>query len=152
MKVRRQKPTEQNSVVSRWFGQTAHYAVAAIPSHPNLALSLIAGRATDPNDQIVTCRPDVCVYPTKLGKDEFVLICCDGVWDVMGSQEAVDFVHETMDLPDVDTLDKCMTMLLQKCLEKGSQDNMTAAIIALPGYCRDHNYFRKKSSGICTVS
>ena len=94
----------------------------------------------------------MCVYSTSLGKDEFVLICCDGIWDVMGSQEAVDFVHETMDLPEVDTLDKCMTMLVQKCLEKGSQDNMTAAIIALPGYCRKYNYFRKKSSGICTIN
>eukprot|EP00520_Triparma_pacifica_P004096 CAMPEP_0118653266 /NCGR_PEP_ID=MMETSP0785-20121206/11744_1 /TAXON_ID=91992 /ORGANISM="Bolidomonas pacifica, Strain CCMP 1866" /LENGTH=280 /DNA_ID=CAMNT_0006545807 /DNA_START=76 /DNA_END=918 /DNA_ORIENTATION=+ len=109
------------------------------------------GKATDPDNQIVTCRPDVCVYPIKYEKDEFVLICCDGVWDVMGSQEAVDFIHKTLENPEVDTLDKCLIKLLETCLDKGGQDNMTAAIIALPGFCTDHNYFRKKSR-MCSIS
>jgi len=84
------------------------------------------GEEKDPNKQVVTCRPDVCVYPSQLGKDEFVLICCDGVWDVMGSQDAIDFIHNTMEDPKVNSLDQALKRLLDKCLEKGSLDNMTA--------------------------
>ena len=45
-------------------------------------------------DQAVTAFPDVRVEP--INKDtQFVLLACDGVWDVLTSQEAIDYVHET---------------------------------------------------------
>ena len=104
----------------------------------------------DPNKQMVTCRPDVLVYPSSISADEFILICCDGVWDVMSSQEAVTFIHECLIVKKVPTLELCLQALLDKCLEKGSNDNMTATIIALPGFCRRFNYFRPPSKA-CTI-
>jgi serine/threonine protein phosphatase PrpC len=106
------------------------------------------------SDQLVTCKPEILVYPTDatVDDDEFILICCDGVWDVMTSQDAVDYVHKVMEEGATD-LGVALEMLLERCLELGSLDNMTAAIIAFPGMCRQYDYFRKKAkSSACTVS
>ena len=65
---------------------------------------------------------------------------------------AITFIHECLVVKKVPDLQTCLDMLLDHCLEKGSNDNMTAAIIALPGFCRVHNYFKKPSTGICNVS
>jgi len=43
-------------------------------------------------DQVVSCTPDVQTFRRQPG-DEFMLIGCDGVWDVLSSQQAVDFVR-----------------------------------------------------------
>jgi len=109
------------------------------------------GCLDDVNKQLVTCKPDVLVYPSEISEDEFVLICCDGVWDVLTSQEAVTFIHECLIVKKIPDLQTCLDMLLDHCLDKGSNDNMTAAIIALPGFCRVHNYFKKPSSA-CNIS
>uniref|UniRef100_A0AC34RJ63 PPM-type phosphatase domain-containing protein n=1 Tax=Panagrolaimus sp. JU765 TaxID=591449 RepID=A0AC34RJ63_9BILA len=43
-----------------------------------------------PKDQIVTAYPDIsCLEITK--DVEFVVVACDGIWDVMSSSEVVDF-------------------------------------------------------------
>lgn len=39
----------------------------------------------------VTCTPDI--YKYKLNKnDKFIIIACDGLWDVMSNQDAVNFI------------------------------------------------------------
>jgi protein phosphatase 1G len=45
-------------------------------------------------DQMITCVPDLKIE--KFDKNcEFLIIACDGIWDCMTNQEAVDFVKET---------------------------------------------------------
>jgi protein phosphatase 2C family protein 2/3 len=57
-----------------------------------------------PEEQIVSCLADV---ETRAVNDEleFVLLACDGIWDVMSNEEVVDFVRgriaEKMDPPTV---------------------------------------------------
>ncbi|CAG0914279.1 unnamed protein product [Notodromas monacha] len=66
----------------------------------NLALSRALGDygykqnvLKSPEEQIVTAFPDVEVR--QLTDDyEFLLIACDGIWDVLSSQDAVDFVRQ----------------------------------------------------------
>ena len=41
-------------------------------------------------DQVVTCCPDVKIMPIT-GDTQFVLLACDGIWDVKTSQEAITF-------------------------------------------------------------
>lgn len=106
----------------------------------------------EPDKQIVTCKPDMMCYERVDGDDEFVLICCDGVWDVMKSQDAVTFIHEALAKPNVKTLAEALEMMLDACLAKGSNDNMTAAIVAFPGWAAEQNYFREKKSGMCSIS
>ncbi|XP_065669341.1 probable protein phosphatase 2C T23F11.1 isoform X2 [Hydra vulgaris] len=65
----------------------------------NLALSRAMGdfvfkrnSTLSPEEQIVTAYPDVIVEEIALDH-EFIILACDGIWDVMTRQEVVDFVR-----------------------------------------------------------
>ena len=67
--------------------------------------------------------------------DKFLIIACDGVWDVLSSQEAVDFVLYR--LTELNTIQTCngkgsnniAHMLGKHAIHKGSTDNISIAII-----------------------
>ena len=68
--------------------------------------------------------------------DEFLLLACDGVWDVMTNQQAVDFVRQRMG-PDK-TLSQITSELVDACMAADPKetrgigcDNMTAMIVEL---------------------
>jgi len=44
-----------------------------------------------PEEQIITCVPDTKSYDLK-DETDFLLLACDGIWDVMPDQEAANFV------------------------------------------------------------
>lgn len=49
-------------------------------------------------DQMITAMPEIRVE--KITNDcDFLIIACDGVWDCLSSQKAVDFVHERLNKP-----------------------------------------------------
>jgi protein phosphatase 1G len=45
-----------------------------------------------PEGQVITANPDVFVMEADPDSDDFIVIACDGLWEVMTSQEVVDFV------------------------------------------------------------
>lgn len=46
-----------------------------------------------PEEQIVTAYPDVEI--SELTSDhEFIVLACDGIWDVMSNERVVDFVRQ----------------------------------------------------------
>ena len=49
--------------------------------------------STRPPDMMVTAYPEIIVEQLKPEHD-FMIIACDGIWDCMTSQQAVDFVYE----------------------------------------------------------
>jgi len=51
--------------------------------------------------------------------DEFVIVACDGVWDVLSDQEAVDCVRH------IDDGEEMSRVLLRKSLELGTTDNVS---------------------------
>ena len=60
-------------------------------------------------------------------------MACDGVWDVMTSQSAAEYIGQSvLESGFVSTSDKltmvCYDLLLE-CLKRGSEDNMTVLII-----------------------
>lgn len=88
----------------------------------------------------ITHIPEIFDYEltNKKGKilDKFIIMACDGVWDVLTNQEAVDFVLYKMD--EISKLETCNTgknnialALGKHAIDKGSQDNISISIIFL---------------------
>lgn len=95
-----------------------------------------------PEAQIISGTPDVLDIE-RSPDDEFMVICCDGVWDVKSNQEVVDFVRQRLiDDPGMgsegmakileDLLDSCVSRDLKETMGLGG-DNMTAVLVRFPG-------------------
>lgn len=89
--------------------------------------------------QLVLPIPDIAVHK-RSPSDEVLILACDGVWDVMSNNEAVDFVTKIVpldfgvkDLPLDHTTttvsaEKMAEALIDLALSCGSTDNITALI------------------------
>lgn len=90
--------------------------------------------------QIISGTPDITVTE-RTAEDEFILICCDGIWDMKSNQAAVDFVHRLLPkaFDDAAGLQEAMERLMDDCCSPDLStthglggDNMTAVIVRLP--------------------
>mgnify|MGYP006082953617 CR=1 FL=1 len=88
-----------------------------------------------PPEQKVSCVPIIIDITRAQGSDEFVLLACDGIWDVMSNEEGCAAVREKVaklgTVADY-TLGTVVESLLDQCLELGSKDNMSAIVVTLP--------------------
>ena len=75
--------------------------------------------------------PDVRVH-TLRPRDEFLVLACDGVWDVMASQMVVNFVRRK--LREHGDVQRAAEQLVAKALALHSADNISAFVIALHQY------------------
>jgi len=108
-------------------------------------------------EQAVTAFPEVIIEQRKPEEDEFIVLACDGIWDVMSSQEVVDKVHDfltngrprTEEPPEAEVADgdepapapapaprpwdlgAVAEALIDHCLRLGSRDNMSVIVVAL---------------------
>ena len=76
--------------------------------------------------QYVVAEPYVSEKTIKLSSNDhpsFLILACDGLWDVLSDQEAVDFVlkyqHEKENISQ---------HLINEALRRGSTDNVTVAV------------------------
>eukprot|EP01061_Rhynchopus_euleeides_P025473 TRINITY_DN4120_c0_g1_i1.p2 TRINITY_DN4120_c0_g1~~TRINITY_DN4120_c0_g1_i1.p2 ORF type:complete len:304 (+),score=61.64 TRINITY_DN4120_c0_g1_i1:120-1031(+) len=104
----------------------------------NLALSRAIGdfefkqsKTLPPEEQIVTANPDVTITDIT-PEDEFIVLACDGIWDVMTNDEVIDFVSQKINHNDVakvceDTCDRCLAPSSPGL----GCDNMTMMVIQL---------------------
>ena len=89
-------------------------------------------------EQAVTAMPEVKIHTRDPEKDMFLVLACDGIWDVMGNKEAAKFVVERAEQLDRTETNKNGRLpqigddLLQNCFDRGSGDNMTVIVTALP--------------------
>eukprot|EP00744_Colponema_vietnamica_P013952 GILI01019559.1.p1 GENE.GILI01019559.1~~GILI01019559.1.p1 ORF type:complete len:381 (-),score=51.78 GILI01019559.1:55-1197(-) len=90
--------------------------------------------------QLVIPIPDIISAPREKG-DKFVLICCDGIFDVLSNQEACDFVRKELESETRLSLDEICKKVCMHCLAPEDQngrpsraagtDNMTITIVVL---------------------
>ncbi|XP_062269862.1 protein phosphatase 1bb isoform X1 [Platichthys flesus] len=84
-----------------------------------------------PTEQLVSPEPEVCVLERAPEGDEFVVLACDGIWDVMSNEELCEFVRSRLLV--CDDLEKVCNSVVDCCLHKGSRDNMSVVLVCLPG-------------------
>lgn len=88
--------------------------------------------ALSPEAYMVTAYPDVTETELHAG-DEFVILACDGIWDVLTDQEACDFVRSR--LQKGQPLNAITAEMCDHCLSNDADgsgngcDNMTAMVI-----------------------
>lgn len=84
-------------------------------------------------EQRVIALPDIIVHNRDFdGKDKFLVLACDGIWDVFTNKECVDCIHQILDEGEKDFGLLCEEVL-DLALDRGSKDNMTCLIVRLPG-------------------
>jgi len=109
----------------------------------NLALSRALGDfefKQSPNlpaeQQVVTADPDINSH-THTAEDEFIVVACDGIWDVLTSQQVIDYVR--LSISQDQTLEQICESLMDRCLAPDSDwggvgcDNMTMMVVAILG-------------------
>lgn len=89
-----------------------------------------------PHEQLVTAEPCVHVH-TRTSDDEFMLLCCDGIFDVMTNEEVREFVRSKLKGGTRNAKEICEA-LLDECLKKGSRDNMSVILILFQNHSKAH--------------
>ncbi|KAH9582062.1 PPM-type phosphatase domain [Trypanosoma melophagium] len=83
------------------------------------------------DEQMVTALPDI-VQLRSSSDDEFIIIACDGVWDVLSNDDTCELVKKGIEETDGDIGLVC-EMVLDRCLAPRAQgvgcDNMTIIIV-----------------------
>lgn len=83
------------------------------------------------SSKYVTHRPDI--YKYKLNKtDRFMIIACDGLWDVLSSQDAVNFVLKNcydLDMHRINQKVNIARKLAELAIKLESGDNVTCIVV-----------------------
>jgi len=95
-----------------------------------------------PDEQAIVCTPDMQIHKRDSASDMYLVLACDGVWDVMSNEEVAQFVSDKANdlrqepenafLSAPTILPEVGDELLMKCLDLGSSDNMSVLIVAFP--------------------
>jgi serine/threonine protein phosphatase PrpC len=99
--------------------------------------------------QKVTCRPDVTICRRNKKNDQFLVLACDGIWDVISNDECSNLVNDGITLAtrfprDLGTI--CEEVIDESFIERRSRDNMTVMII---GFRTGLQLSGKNSSSSC---
>ncbi|EER19496.1 protein phosphatase 2c, putative [Perkinsus marinus ATCC 50983] len=89
-----------------------------------------------PEEQIICSTPDI-VLKELTPEDEFFVLACDGVWDVMSNEEVVDFIRPRI-AEGQKKLSEIVEELLDHCIADDPKlsegiggDNMTCILVKL---------------------
>ncbi|KAL7112427.1 hypothetical protein ACP275_04G003200 [Erythranthe tilingii] len=84
-------------------------------------------------------------------EDEFLVIGCDGIWDVMSSQQAVSLVRRG--LRRHDDPEQCAKDLVMEALRLNTFDNLTVVVVSFTGLDQaEQSPTRQKKLRCCSLS
>jgi len=83
-----------------------------------------------PCEQLVSPEPEIFLQDRDEG-DEFLILACDGIWDVMSNEELCDFVRNRLQINS--SMEAVCNQVIDTCLYKGSRDNMSIVIVTFKG-------------------
>ncbi|XP_050510598.1 protein phosphatase 1A [Diabrotica virgifera virgifera] len=84
-----------------------------------------------PCEQLVSPEPEIFVRERDDISDEFLVLACDGIWDVMSNEDLCAYIHHRLCITD--NLKEVTSQVIDTCLYKGSRDNMSIVLIVFPG-------------------
>jgi serine/threonine protein phosphatase PrpC len=87
------------------------------------------GIEKDWSKPLVIAEPEVQAL-TLTDEDQFLLLACDGLYDVFTSQEAVDVIRAEMERHG-DVQRACQSLVIQAIRDRGSRDNVSVIIVIL---------------------
>ncbi|KNC52390.1 protein phosphatase 2C [Thecamonas trahens ATCC 50062] len=127
-------PAEEERIVAA--GGRVYKKRVALPSVPphlcNIAVSRAFGdilfkNTPDGTASGLTADPDAATWLIE-PQDEFLILACDGVWDVMTHEEAVDEVSSSLAASQYDP-QAAVECLVKAAYARGSTDNITALVV-----------------------
>ncbi|XP_025105795.1 protein phosphatase 1B-like isoform X1 [Pomacea canaliculata] len=83
-----------------------------------------------PCEQLVSPEPETFVEE-RTPDDEFMVLACDGIWDVMTNDELCAFISSRLKITP--SLEEVCNQVVDTCLVKGSRDNMSIVLVAFEG-------------------
>ncbi|EGD73191.1 hypothetical protein PTSG_04905 [Salpingoeca rosetta] len=109
---------------------------------------------------IVSATPDVCVYDLQRYRDAFVVLACDGVWDVLSDDDVMSLVLDrhrqvvqaTPDASDPGVLRHpsfdaraAASLIMTTAFDRGSGDNISVIVVALDWKADDEKEKEEKA-------
>ena len=82
--------------------------------------------------QKVSPVPEIFMRKRNPEMDEFVMVACDGIWDVLSNQQCVDLISRIFSEGERN-LGLVCEEVMDVCLKKDSNDNMTVILASFPG-------------------
>ena len=76
---------------------------------------------------MVSCQPDVEVMNRVAG--DKLIFACDGIWDVMSSEEAAGFYLDAGAAMGKGNIDTICEQMINRCYALGSTDNMSVVCV-----------------------
>lgn len=80
-------------------------------------------------------RPDMFRYRIDDKSDKFIVLACDGLWDVMSNSDVVNYIllnfYDNTTKKRINVTENVAKQLAEYALKKGSTDNITAIVVFL---------------------
>lgn len=119
-------PAEQTRIIQAG-GRISKSCVGDVLRVENhLAMTRVLGDFSI-DKQIVPPMADITEYPRN-SLASFIILACDGIWDVMSNIEVASFVAHRA---STHKLEEISSLLLDECLRRNSTDNMSIYIVKL---------------------
>lgn len=76
---------------------------------------------------LIPASPDIIQY-SKLKSGSYLILACDGIWDVMTNEQVASFVAKRISNT---SLEDIVSQLLDECLKLETMDNMSIYIVKI---------------------